>query len=263
MSWVRSSEGVEEWVEGAVDAPQPARKLTLAEQIAATRAKVASEVPSGAANSAATPAVQPKKMSLAEQIAATRAKAAAASSAEADAKAARAARAAAKAEAEAAEAEAEARAETEAERRQKMAADMAAKEEAANVLQEAMAEAEAGTRKLTLAEQIAATRAQAASEAAAAKATREATALPMTMPIAASATPPGYEWCVGDGALPAKVAAAVDAGRVDETHQLLSDVPPALRHAPPYEALRRQLLQSAQENDARRRALLAKENSAA
>jgi hypothetical protein len=78
MSWIETSAGVEEWQEDA-SAPATPRKLTLAEQIAATRAKVKSEAmaaapPPAAAsedNSSSTPQ---RKLTLAEQIAATRAK---------------------------------------------------------------------------------------------------------------------------------------------------------------------------------------------
>ena len=83
MPWAQTSAGVEEWVPDptgsdpqvatpAIDAP--ARKLSLAEQIAATRAKQASA--KAEASEPTTEPAKPRKLSLAEQIAATRARAA-------------------------------------------------------------------------------------------------------------------------------------------------------------------------------------------
>ena len=189
MPWVQSTAGVEQWVPDptgsdtpAIDAPP--RKLSLAEQIAATRAKQALAKAEVAAEPATEPA-KPRKLSLAEQIAATRARAAGGAApevvvatpeqltaqVEAEA-AARAERFRIKEEAIAAADAAEAMRESEAARQ----ADELVAVEADRV---ALAEMEVatGSRKLSLAEQIAVTRAKerarAREAAAAAAAARE------------------------------------------------------------------------------------------
>jgi len=241
--WVASSTGVEEWVDAVEPSAAAPRKLSLAEQIAATRAKVKEE-----AQAAASVEPLPRKLTLAEQIAATRAaaKGGAEQSTDDQAKEARAARAAAKAAAEAAEALAEVRAEEEQERAARAAAKKAAEDEALR----AMVEAEAGARKLTLAEQIAATRVASRREAAAKQAAKEAAAA--ESPAAESAKgvgPPGFEWCSGDAdtAVPDNIRAAIDAGRVDELHMLLANVPTALRSSPKYKTLRKDLMAEAKD----------------
>ena len=166
MAWVSSSAGVDEWVPDAtgsdpqvstpaVDAPAvdaPPRKPSLAEQIAATRAKQA------AAKAEAAEPAEPRKLSLAEQIAATRAKTAGGvasvvpvggAEAEAAARAERAERFRLKEEAAAAADRAEAVREDEARRQ---AAELAAAE--ADRVALAEMEAAMGSRKLSLAEQV-------------------------------------------------------------------------------------------------------------
>ena len=180
MPWAQTSAGVEEWVPDptgsdpqvatpAIDAP--ARKLSLAEQIAATRAKQASA--KAEASEPTTEPAKPRKLSLAEQIAATRARAAG-GAAPAVAVATRE-QLTAKMEAAAAKSEAEAAARAERFRVKEeatAAADLAeavreseAAREAAEVFaveadRVALAEMEASmvSRKLSLAEQIAMTR---------------------------------------------------------------------------------------------------------
>ena len=166
MPWVSSSAGVDEWVPDATgsgpqvstpDVDAPPRKPTLAEQIAATRAKQAA----AKAEAAAAPTTEPaeeRKLSLAEQIAATRAKTAGGvasvvpvggAEAEAAARAERAERFRLKEEAAAAADRAEAVREDEARRQ---AAELAAAE--ADRVALAEVEAAMGSRKLSLAEQV-------------------------------------------------------------------------------------------------------------
>ena len=166
MPWVSSSAGVDEWVPDATGSgPQvstpavdaPPRKPTLAEQIAATRAKQAAAKAEAAAAPTTEPA-EPRKLSLAEQIAATRAKTAGGvasvvpvggAEAEAAARAERAERFRLKEEAAAAADRAEAAREDEARRQ---AAELAAAE--ADRVALAEVEAAMGSRKLSLAEQV-------------------------------------------------------------------------------------------------------------
>jgi hypothetical protein len=198
---------------------------TLAEQIAATRAKMA-------AGAGASPEV-PRKLTLAEQIAATRAKTSTTETSEIAA-AARQARAAAKAAAEARE------------------AAEAAKEERnarAAALQVADAELglEAGEPAGTLAQKIAATRAKVAADARQVRRAAEAKA--------AEATPPPPK--VGDDApsadiiIPEEVQADVEAGRADAVAMWFASAPASVRFAPGYQTLRKQLIRSAE--DARTR----------
>ena len=163
MPWASSSAGVDEWVPDATgsgpqvstpDVDAPPRKPTLAEQIAATRAKQAAAKAEAAAAPTTEPA-EPRKLSLAEQIAATRARAAGGvasvvpvGGAEAEA-AARAERFRLKEEAAAAADRAEAAREDEARRQ---AAELAAAE--ADRVALAEVEAAMGSRKLSLAEQV-------------------------------------------------------------------------------------------------------------
>ena len=261
----------------AESVPEPAaspQKLILAEQIAATRAKVASDMAQKArteegAESEPEPAAPPRKLTLAEQIAAARAKAATPGAGSTpmetkeDAKAARAARAAEKAQAEAAEVAEEARAEEAVARKAKDDAKLAAAEEVLRLLAEAEVEVKAGTRKLTLAEQISGTRARAAIEAAGALAikAKEQTSAVTVQPTVESGSgaqaqiSKGFEWCSGDGgagAVPSNIKAAVDAGRVDEVHILLANVPPFERSRPAYKALRKELMEQTKDNASKR-----------
>jgi hypothetical protein len=291
MPWVTSSDGVEEW---APDAHEPAKAPpSLAEQIAATRKKVATDAkaapPAEAPkklslseqiaatrtqqqSKAAEAAPPPKKMSLAEQIAATRARTTSTTGAtelhegmahveQQDAqekrRAAFRAQLAARQEAEAAEAAAEAAAE-----RAAAAASAAAEAEAAASAEVARLEALAqeAPQTLSLAERISLTRAkeQAAATARKAKEASVAVAQPdasWRQQLNAAVTAPAGDDARAAAALviPEKILAAVEAGRVDEASMLLSNTPHDLRLAPGFKARKRELLQQAQENDAARR----------
>ena len=249
------------------EAPSTApRELTLAEKIAATRAAdragAAAKKADAQASTAALEGAQ-EKLSLAEQIALTRAKAGGSGAPPPttpdeveDAVAARARRFAAKQEAEAAEAEAEARAEAAEARRARIAETAAAAEEVSRQLAKLGAEAEAGLRKLTLAEQIAITRDKAARQARRAR-LEAARAPPAEASGRARDAAPREPAAAGSAGGPvaevpefirADVDRAVAAGRVDELHMLMAKVPPALRSSTAYKALRKELMETAEAN---------------
>lgn len=215
-----------------------------------------------AAQAAPPEAGPPRKLTLAEQIAATRAKAGAApasQTADADAERERfRARLAAQAEADRAEAAAEARAEAEA--KAKALAEAQAAEAAEAAAAEAEAAANAPPRPLTLAEKIAATRAKVAQEQSAARAearVAEARAeappsasvsMDATAPLAAAGVDVGERSESAEAVLevPAAVQAAVDAGRVDEVAMLLGNAPNTLRLAPGFKALKKRCKEEAE-----------------
>lgn len=260
MPWVSSSDGVDEWVDAAMPDSSnnlPAKPLTLAEKIAATRANMAASRAS--VTSVPLPDPAPKKPSLAEQIAVTRAKAAASCASASgaavetpeEARERRLREKAARDAAEKAELDAELRAEHKAAQEAQAALEaetdvlLIAEAEAEHEAQDdSEAESDAPP-KLTLAQQIAATRAKLAREETAAKGTIGRGHLAWAEHKAPPVGILREEDLPSPPEVPAHIQAAVAAGREDEVYTLLLNAPPSMQSAAGFKQLKKKLLEDA------------------